>query len=130
MNRTHFNSIEKMGLIRIEILLFLLNHFLELKARRAILIILVRTNFRAMETKLTLKLNKSIIEKAKAYASDQQISLSKLVENYLNSLTSKKSNSDEITISPFVKSLTSGTTVPADHEYKKDYQDYLEEKHR
>jgi hypothetical protein len=36
----------------------------------------------------------------------------------------------EILISPFVKSLTSGPTVPADYEYKKDYQDYLEEKYR
>jgi len=83
-----------------------------------------------MDTKLTLKLDKGIIEKAKAYASDQQVSLSKLVENYLNSLTSTTPKKDEITISPFVKNLTSGTTIPADYDYKKDYQDYLEEKYR
>lgn len=81
-----------------------------------------------MDTKLTLKLDKDIIEKAKAYASDQQVSLSKLVENYLNYLTSNKPK--EISISPFVKSLTSGTTIPADYDYKKDYRDYLEEKYR
>lgn len=83
-----------------------------------------------MDTKLTLKLDKSIIEKAKAYASDQQVSLSKLVENYLNSLTSNPTKTDEIAISPFVKSLTNGSTIPADYDYKKDYQDYLEEKYR
>ena len=83
-----------------------------------------------MDTKLTLKLDKGVIEKAKAYASDKQVSLSKLVENYLNSLTSTTPKTDEIAISPFVKSLTSGTTIPSDYDYKKDYQDYLEEKYR
>jgi len=83
-----------------------------------------------MDTKLTLKLNKSIIERAKIYASDQQVSLSKLVENYLSSLTSERSSQKEIPISPFVKSLTSGTTIPSDYDYKKDYRDYLEEKYR
>lgn len=83
-----------------------------------------------MDTKLTLKLDKDIIEKAKAYASDQQVSLSKLIENYLNSLTSNAPKGEEITISPFVKSLTNGSTIPSDYDYKKDYQDYLEEKYR
>ena len=83
-----------------------------------------------MDTKLTLKLDKSVIEKAKAYASEQQVSLSKLVENYLNALTSKSTEKDEISITPFVKSLTDGNTIPADYDYKKDYQDYLEDKYR
>ena len=69
-----------------------------------------------MDTKLTLKLDKSIIEKAKAYASDQQVSLSKLVENYLNSLTSNSPKTDEIMISPFVNSLTYETTFPDDYD--------------
>ncbi len=76
------------------------------------------------------KLNKDIIEKAKAYASDQQLSLSKLAENQLNSLTSTKPNPKEISISPFVKSLSSGTSIPADYDYKNDYRDYLGRKHR
>ena len=83
-----------------------------------------------MDTKLTLKLDKSVIEKAKAYASDQQVSLSKLVENYLSSLTSQPTEKDKISITPFVKSLTDGNTIPADYDYKKDYQDYLEVKYR
>lgn len=55
-----------------------------------------------MDTKLTLKLDQEIIEKAKHYASEKKISLSRIVENYLNSLTSDKENND-IQISPFVK---------------------------
>ena len=59
-----------------------------------------------MDTKLTLKLNQEIIEKAKHYASEKKLSLSRLIENYLNSLTSEKTNND-IQISDFVKSMSS-----------------------
>ena len=72
-----------------------------------------------MDTKLTLKLDQEIIEKAKHYASEKKISLSRIVENYLNSLTSDKENND-IQISPFVKSLSSGIEIPADYDYKKE----------
>ena len=82
-----------------------------------------------MDTKLTLKLEKEIIEKAKHYASEKKISLSRIVENYLNSLTSDKENND-IQISPFVKSLSSGIEIPADYDYKKDRADYLEQKYK
>lgn len=82
-----------------------------------------------MDTKLTLKLNQEVIEKAKVYASDKKLSLSRLVENYLNSLTSNQST-DELEISPFVKSLSSGVNIPADYDYKKDRADYLDQKYR
>ena len=72
-----------------------------------------------MDTKLTLKLDQEIIEKAKQYASEKKISLSRIIENYLNSLTSDKTN-DDLQISPFVKSLSSGINIPADYDYKKD----------
>ena len=82
-----------------------------------------------MDTKLTLKLDQEIIEKAKHYSSEKKISLSRLIENYLNSLTSDKANND-IQISPFVKSLSSGIKIPADYDYKKDRADYLEQKYK
>ena len=82
-----------------------------------------------MDTKLTLKLDQEIIEKAKHYASEKKISLSRIVENYLNSLTSDKENND-IQISPFVKSFSSGIEIPADYDYKKDRADYLEQKYK
>ena len=40
-----------------------------------------------MDTKLTLKLNEDIIEKAKEYAKAKKISLSELIENYLQKLS-------------------------------------------
>ena len=82
-----------------------------------------------MDTKLTLKLDQEIIEKAKHYASEKKISLSRIIENYLNSLTSDKTN-NEIQISPFVKSLSIGIKIPADYDHKKDRADYLEQKHQ
>lgn len=44
-----------------------------------------------METKLTLSLDKEIIEQAKKYAKRQKTSLSNMVENYFYYLTSDKS---------------------------------------
>ena len=83
-----------------------------------------------MDTKLTLKLNQEIIEKAKQYAADKKLSLSRLIENYLNSLTAGKSSANEIEVSAFVKSLSSKVNIPVDYDYKSDRADYLENKHR
>ena len=82
-----------------------------------------------MDTKLTLKLNQRVIEKAKEYASDKKISLSRIVEAYLQSLTSKK-NETEFEISPFIKSIATGISIPTDLDYKNGYSDYLMEKYK
>jgi len=82
-----------------------------------------------MDTKLTLKLNQKIIEKAKEYASNKKMSLSRLIEAYLQSLTTENDTS-EFEISPFVKSITTGTEIPTDLDYKKDYSDYLIERYK
>ncbi len=86
-----------------------------------------------MDTKLTLKLDKNVIEKAKIYATEHKHSLSFMVENYLKAVTSmeKKETNDEIIISEFVKSISIGNgEIPADFDYKKDRQDYLLEKYK
>jgi len=82
-----------------------------------------------MDTKLTLKLNKDIIEKAKQYASDKKISLSRLIEFYLQSITAE-SESDDFEISPYVKSISSGKSIPADIDYKKEYSEHLMKKYK
>lgn len=85
-----------------------------------------------MDTKLTLKLDKYVIDGAKEYASSHKKSLSRMIEAYLKSLINKdtdQSNS-EIEISPFVKSLKTGVKVPTDYDYKKVYGDYLMEKYK
>ena len=44
-----------------------------------------------MNTKLTLTLEKEIIQKAKKYAKDKNRSLSDIIENYLKILNKKRS---------------------------------------
>ncbi|KAB1067054.1 hypothetical protein F6U93_11570 [Tamlana haliotis] len=82
-----------------------------------------------MDTKLTLKLNQHIIEKAKEYASNKKMSLSRIVEAYLQSLTSE-SDTSEFEISPFVKSISTGTEIPSNLDNKKEYSDFLIEKYK
>tara|TARA_R110000850_G_scaffold185840_1_gene311739 strand:+ start:190 stop:438 length:249 start_codon:yes stop_codon:yes gene_type:complete len=82
-----------------------------------------------MNTKLTLKLDQEVIERAKKYASNQKLSLSKLVEAYLQSLTSNK-DTDELEISPFVRSISTGKKIAPDLDYKKEYSDHLLEKYK
>ena len=76
-----------------------------------------------MDTKLTLRLRKSVIEGAKQYAQNHRISLSKMIESYLDSVT--KPDSDDIEITPLVKSLSGVISLPVDYDYKKDRTDYL-----
>ena len=81
-----------------------------------------------MDTKLTLKLNEDIIEKAKEYAKAKKTSLSDLIENYLQKLTSDKKANMKIT--PLVKSLSGVISLPKDYDDKKDYTDYLTNKYK
>jgi len=80
-----------------------------------------------MDSKLTLKLKNSIIEQAKLYAKKQNISLSRLIENYLKTVTVKDKN-EAVKISPLVKSLT-GVIELEGTDYKEKYSDYLSEKY-
>ena len=81
-----------------------------------------------METKLTLRLNDNVISRAKDYAQSHKISLSKLIESYLDSVTKQKS--EDIEITPLVKSLSGVIKLPADFDYKKEYSDHLTEKYK
>lgn len=84
-----------------------------------------------MDSKLTLKLDKSVIEQAKEYAKKNQVSLSRLFENYLASLTQKdKSNRKEIEISPFVKSIATGVSISSDIDAREVYREHLLEKYK
>lgn len=83
-----------------------------------------------METKLTLRLNDSVIERAKLYARSHKISLSKMIESYLDSLTKEKGKEKKISITPLVESLSGVIDLPADFDYKKEYGDYLIEKYK
>lgn len=80
-----------------------------------------------MNTKLTLKLDKAIIERAKQYAKSHHTSVSKMVEDYLHMLTAKDTSSGEVT--PLVESLT-GMIDIQEKDYKKEYADFLSKKYQ
>jgi len=81
-----------------------------------------------MDTKLTLRLRKSVIERAKQYAQNHRISLSKMIESYLESITAQKDN--DIEISPLVESLSGVIHLDNDFDYKSNYSNYLTEKYK
>lgn len=85
-----------------------------------------------MDTKLTLKLDKYVIDKAKEYASSHKRSLSGMIESYLKTLiaTDEIQSENDIEISPYVKSFRTGVKIPADFDDRKAYRDHLEEKYR
>ncbi len=84
-----------------------------------------------MTTKLTLTMDKSVIEAAKRHAREQERSLSNLVESYLRAITSDtvSKEEEEEELSPIVKSLTGSFKAPKDFDYKKELRKRLEEKY-
>jgi len=84
-----------------------------------------------MNTKLTLSLEKEVIEQAKIYAKGTGRSLSEMVESYFKNLTSKeeKNNSEDNDIEEQLKKITGIVTLPPDFDEKKAIQEYLEEKY-
>ncbi|MBN2259328.1 MAG: hypothetical protein JW702_02170 [Clostridiales bacterium] len=85
-----------------------------------------------MDSKLTLKLDKYVIDKAKDYASVHKRSLSRIIESYLRSLINKNKQIDDgdFEISPFVKSMVTGVKIPDDFDIKKEYGNHLTQKHQ
>jgi hypothetical protein len=81
-----------------------------------------------METKLTIRLKKRVIERAKDYAQNHKISLSKMVESYLESITETKKDEPEIT--PLVESLSGVIHFSDGFDLKQDYANYLTEKYK
>ncbi|MBF9254279.1 hypothetical protein I2I11_13320 [Pontibacter sp. 172403-2] len=80
-----------------------------------------------MDTKLTLVLDKQVIERAKSYAAAKKTSLSKLIESYLDSVTAAEKTKEDI--SPLVKSLSGVITIPKDFDYKDKYASHLAKKY-
>ena len=81
-----------------------------------------------MNTKLTLKLNKRSIDRAKRYARRNKQSLSAIVENYFN-LIAEKESVDEFEISPNVLELSGIIKLDEDLDLKEVYGKHLEEKY-
>lgn len=83
-----------------------------------------------METKLTLRLNDKVIERAKKYAHLHKVSLSRMIESYLDSITQLPEDEEKKTnITPLVESLSGVIDLPAGYDEKKAWHHHMEEKH-
>lgn len=81
-----------------------------------------------MRNKLTLRMDEAAIERAKRYAAERGMSVSRLVENFFEALDAPRSpDSDEFEMSPLVKSLW-GILEGAEFD-EADYRRHLEKKH-
>jgi Family of unknown function (DUF6364) len=81
-----------------------------------------------MQAKLTLSLERGVIEQAKEVAREQHKSLSKMVENYLR-LVSRKEAADDA-ISPVVARLMGVASLDVQDRGREEITAYLEEKHK
>ena len=81
-----------------------------------------------MNVKLTLRMRKKVIEKAKKYARNSNQSLSSMVENYFELITDS-SRSINIDLSPNVLELSGIIKLDEDFDYKEEYRKHLSEKY-
>jgi formiminotetrahydrofolate cyclodeaminase len=79
-----------------------------------------------MTTKLTLTVEKSIIERAKSYAKNTGRSLSELIENYLEIITEE---SGEENVSRKLTKIVGAVKLPKNFNEEKELRAYLEKKH-
>ena len=79
-----------------------------------------------MTTKLTLTVEKTVIDRAKAYAKKTGRSLSELIESYLENITEENHTSD---LSPKLKKLVGSVKLPADFDEEKELRSAIEKKH-
>lgn len=87
-----------------------------------------------MDSKLTLKLDKAIIEKAEAYAVRHGKSLSGMIESYLRFLVLNEEeanpSNESLPISSFVKSMATGKHLPANLDYKSEFANHVLERYQ
>lgn len=80
-----------------------------------------------MSTKLTLTVEKDIIERAKIYAKKTGRSLSELIESYLSNIIKENSSLQEI--SPKLKKIVGAVNLPIDFDEDIELRSYYEKKH-
>ncbi len=83
-----------------------------------------------MNTKLTLSLEKEVIEQAKIYAKGTGRSLSEMVENYFRNLVSKSDKDNhEDEIDPKLKKLIGIIELPPDFDIKTARDEHYKDKY-
>ncbi len=81
-----------------------------------------------MNTKLTLTIEQSLIEKSKQYAKGKGRSLSDIIENYLKVII-KEDSVKVIDSTPITSSLKGSFKAPKDFDYKEQLSNRLSKKY-
>ncbi len=82
-----------------------------------------------MNTKLTLTIEKEVIEIAKEYAKEKGLSLSEMVENYFKFVTVKRKKIKEKQLSTKVRKLRGIIKTDENLDYKKILTEELSKKY-
>jgi hypothetical protein len=80
-----------------------------------------------MDSRITLRLDRDVIEQAREYAREQGTSLSRIIENYLKIMSKPRSSAIEVT--PLVKSLSGIAPPMTDPEMEDARLRHIMEKH-
>ncbi len=79
-----------------------------------------------MNTKLTLTVEESVIERAKLFAKNTGRSLSEIIENYLVAITQEDTTNN---LSPKLKKIVGAVSLPEDFNEEEELRSALEKKH-
>ena len=79
-----------------------------------------------MNTRITLTIEKSVIERAKSFANNTGRSLSEIIENYLVTITKEDTTSN---LSPKLKKIVGAVSLPEDFNEEEELRSALEKKH-
>lgn len=79
-----------------------------------------------MRAKLTITVEKSVIERAKLYAKSTGRSLSEIIETYLKTITQETSANE---LSPKLRKIVGVANLPEDFDEKEELRSVIEKKH-
>ena len=87
-----------------------------------------------MKTKLTLNVDDKIVGRAKKTSAKKNISLSAVVEEYLdkfsrNDAPKKDPNKEELSLTKRIRKYTKHVNLPDNYDYKKTWHRHLDEKY-
>jgi len=80
--------------------------------------------------KLTLSLDRKTIESAKKYAQKRGKSVSKIVQDYLSSISKNESKPSKMAIGPVTQELHGALKGKVAMDYKLDIAEYIEKKYK
>ena len=84
-----------------------------------------------MTTKLTLSLEKDVINQAKKFAREKNKSLSRIIEEYLMELTAKKNvKLEKNSLPPISRELAGSVKAGGAADIRKELADYLDRKYK